>query len=91
VEVSDAEAQLGVDCKAAVGCEDADAGWFEGVVWREHQLAMVQPALKVGAFCTLQHKVPLQQVVWQRVCLDVGHGLLAWVGAGQATAVACEG
>lgn len=87
MEVGDAEAQLGVDSKAAVGCEDADAGWLEGVVGREHELAVVQPTLKVGAFRTLQHKVPLQQVVWQRVCLDVGHGLLhAWQqGAGQAT------
>lgn len=59
MEICDAKAQLGVDCKAAVGCEDADAGWLEGVVWREHELAVVQPTLKVGAFGALQHKVPL--------------------------------
>jgi hypothetical protein len=76
VKVCDAETQLGVDCKAAIGCEHADAGGLEGVVGREHQLAMVQPALKVSALGTLQHKVPFQQIVWQWVGLDVWHRLL---------------
>jgi hypothetical protein len=44
-----------------------------------HQAAVVGAALKVAAWCALQHKVPLQQVGGQRVRLDVRHGLLPHV------------
>lgn len=84
MEVCDAEAQLGVDSKAAIGCEHADAWGLEGIVGREHQLAMIQPSLKVCTLGTFQHKVPLQQVIGQWVGLDVWHRLLQDQPSGQA-------
>lgn len=90
MEVSYAEAQLCVDGETTIGCEDADAGGLEGVVGREDELAMINASLKVCAFGALQHKVPLEQVVWQRVCLYVGHRLLQATAAGQLESAMAE-
>lgn len=59
-----------------------------GVLRREDDLAVVAPALKLGARRPLQHIVPLEQVVGRRVRRDLRHRLLpqqaAACGAGQA-------
>eukprot|EP00955_Chlamydomonas_euryale_P077808 363031-Chlamydomonas_euryale.AAC.7 len=80
VVVRHAEAQLCVDSKAAVGCEQADAGRLKWVLGWEHQLAMVHPSGKVGSLGAFQHEVPLQEVV-AGVRRDVRHGLLRRFGA----------
>jgi hypothetical protein len=51
---------------------------------------MINASLKVCAFGALQHKVPLEQVVWQRVCLYVGHRLLQATAAGQLESAMAE-
>jgi hypothetical protein len=43
-----AQTELGVDRKAAVGGEQADGGWLEGIGRREDYLAMIQAARKVA-------------------------------------------
>jgi hypothetical protein len=50
MEIRHAEAELGVDCKAAVGRAHGYAGRLEGVGGRESQPAPVHTTLKVRAW-----------------------------------------